>query len=101
MGVEEKIKQAEEKMEHAEEKMEQAEEKMEPTEENKDIGTSSENTPDNKGDNEIVIIEEPKSTVPTKILSEKEKKLVDEMLHMLKKYGCAFCSNRFDTKYAL
>jgi len=53
-------------------------------------------------DDEIVIInEEPKTCLPTKNLSDKEKKLIEKMLHMLKKYGCAFCANRFDTKYAL
>jgi len=58
-------------------------------------------TENNKDEDDIVIIDEPKTIVQTKILSEKEKKLIEKMLHMLKKYGCAFCSNRFDTKYAL
>eukprot|EP00092_Neocalanus_flemingeri_P031244 GFUD01033937.1.p1 GENE.GFUD01033937.1~~GFUD01033937.1.p1 ORF type:complete len:2371 (-),score=719.51 GFUD01033937.1:118-7230(-) len=58
-------------------------------------------TAENNVDDDIVIIEEPKTNGPTKNLSEKEKMLIDKMLHMLKKYGCAFCSNRFDTKYAL
>ena len=58
-------------------------------------------TKSNKDEDDIVIIDEPKTSVQPKILSDKEKKLIEKMLHMLKKYGCAFCSNRFDTKYAL
>jgi len=57
---------------------------------------------ENNEDDDIVILEEEsKKSVHTKVLTEKEQKLVEKMLHMLKKYGCAFCANRFDTKHAL
>jgi len=78
-----------------------SEEKLKPEGENDDVQPSSDTIPDHMGDEEIVILETPKASVPTKVLTEKEKKLIDKMLNMLKKYGCAFCSNRFDTKYAL
>merc|ERR1712079_590168 len=78
-----------------------SEEKLKPEEENNDVQPSSDTRPDHKGEEEIVILETPKASVPTNVLTEKEKKLIDKMLNLLKKYGCAFCSNRFDTKYAL
>merc|ERR1712106_56210 len=68
--------------------------------ESKDVETNNKTT-DSKEDEDIVIIEEPKANLTPKNVSEKDKKLIEKMLHMLKKYGCAFCSNRFDTKYAL
>merc|ERR1711892_1205668 len=68
--------------------------------ESKDVETNNK-TIDSKEDEDIVIIEEPKANITPKNVSEKDKKLIEKMLHMLKKYGCAFCSNRFDTKYAL
>merc|ERR1719317_862104 len=78
-----------------------SEEKLKPTGENDEVQRTSDTIVDNKGEEEIVILETPKASGPAKVLSEKEKKLIDKMLNMLKKYGCAFCSNRFDTKYAL
>jgi len=56
---------------------------------------------DTKTDDDVMILAETKAKPPPKLLSEKEKELIDKMLHMLKKYGCAFCSNRFDTKHDL
>jgi len=77
------------------------EQKSNQTEENNEDQSVIDNNAENKGDDDIVIIEEPKPNIPPKVLSEKEKKLIDKMLNMLKKYGCAFCSIRFDTKYSL
>jgi len=98
--------------------VETTKEETETTKNNGDVETTKDetettkngvdNTSNNKDDDEIMIIKEevapvPKSiTLPSgKVLSGRDRNLVEKMLNLLKRYLCEFCTSRFETKFAL